>query len=124
MSQGQPAGSPAEGTGREHRRREVPGLFAGLVLILLGVLLLFQTQGWFTWNDWWKYLLLGLGVIFIIDALVRLARPSPRPRWGGRLVVGLVLLLVGLIFVAGFGQWWPLILVVIGVGVIVKRAAK
>ncbi|MEW6142595.1 MAG: hypothetical protein AB1597_05475 [Chloroflexota bacterium] len=124
MSQGQPAGGPAEGTRRERRRREVPGLFAGLVLILLGVLLLFQTQGWFTWNDWWKYLLLGLGVIFVVDALVRLSQPVPRPRWGGRLVVGLVLLLVGLIFVAGFGQWWPLILVIIGVGVIVRRAVR
>lgn len=124
MSQREPAGSPVEGAGHELRRRGMPGLFAGLVLILLGVLLLFQTQGWFISNDWWVFLLLGLGGVFIIDALVRLAQPPPKPRWGGRLVVGLTLLLVGLIFVAGFGQWWPLILVVIGVGVIVKRVVR
>jgi hypothetical protein len=124
MSREQSSGSPAEGVRREYRRRRVPGLFAGLVLILLGALSLFQTQGWFTWDDWWKYLLLGLGVIFIIDALVRLAQPAPGLRWGGRLVVGLTLLLVGLIFTAGFGQWWPLILVIVGVAVIVRRVVK
>ncbi len=124
MSQWQPVGSPVEVNKHEYRRRRLPGLFAGLVLILLGVLLLFQTQGWFTWDDWWKYLLLGLGVIFIIDAMVRLAQPAPGPRWGGRLVVGLTLLLVGLISAAGFGQWWPLILVIVGVAVIVRRVVK
>jgi hypothetical protein len=97
------------------------GVFWGLILIFLGALFLSINQGWLSDRRWWEWLLIGIGTIFVIYALVRAVRPAPRPRWQGRLVIGVVLLCIGAVFMAGFGQWLPLVLVIAGVGVIAFR---
>lgn len=94
------------------------GVFWGLVLILLGIVLFISFQGWITWGEWWQYFLIGLGLIFLIESLVRYTnREYRRPRFG-RVIAGLVLIFVGLAFLLGFGKWWPLILIVVGLAVL------
>ncbi len=102
---------------RREMRREYPyhGLFWGLLLILLGVLFFASQQGWIFGDEWWQYFLIGLGSIFIIDALVRYVSPAYRHGIFGKFVAGTVLIVVGVAFVLGFSQWWPLALIAAGV---------
>jgi hypothetical protein len=102
----------------EMRRRDTfRGLFPGLVLILLGVLLFAATRDWITWDIWWKYFLIGLGVVFLIDAGVHYLNPDSRHMVSGKIIPGVILIFVGIAFLYGFDEWWPLVL--IGAGVVI-----
>jgi hypothetical protein len=93
------------------------GLFPGLVLIVLGVLLFAATRDWISWDIWWKYFLIGLGVVFLIDAGVHYLIPDYRHVVSGKVIPGVILIFVGIAFIYGFDQWWPLVL--IGAGVVI-----
>jgi hypothetical protein len=111
-------------TGRRYWNRHVryggllTALFWGLLLILVGALLFANNLGWLS-GEWWQYFLIGLGGIFIIDAAVRFVTKTFR--WGayGRLVAGIILVLVGLAFLYGLSKWWPLLLVAVGVVILI-----
>jgi len=107
---------------QEWRRERGSRVMPGLILILLGALFLVFTMGWISWIEWWKYLLVGLGVIFLIDSAVRYAQKARGVF--GRLVTGIVLMSIGVAFITGIGNWWPIILVVVGVIVIVSRLVR
>jgi Ca2+/Na+ antiporter len=89
----------------------------GLIVIAVGVLFLFASQGKIEWHDWWAYLLLTLGGIFIFEVLVRSVVPAYRRPVFGKLIAGLVLIAIGASNIYGLGEWWPLI--IIGVGVVI-----
>jgi hypothetical protein len=91
------------------------GLFPGLVLVMLGVLLFFATRGTISWGVWWQYFLIGLGVIFLLDGLVHYLFGH---HGAGRFIPGVILVLVGTAFVIGFSEWWPLVLVGVGVAIL------
>lgn len=118
MTQQQTGSEPRQEWRRERGSRVMPGL----ILILLGALFLVFTMGWISWVEWWKYLLVGLGVIFLIDSSVRYAQGGRGVF--GRLVAGIVLVSIGVAFVIGIGNWWPIILIVVGVIVIVARLVR
>jgi hypothetical protein len=98
----------------------VRGLFWGLILILLGVLLFSVQQNWLSWNNWWQLFLVGLGIIFLVDALVRYLNPSTRLGIFGRVITGLILVIVGSAFYFSMEAWWPLILIAIGAAILVR----
>lgn len=107
---------------RRHWRHErrASGIFWGMVLILLGIVFFLSAQGWLPWGDWWQYFLIGLGLIFLAESLMRYSgNTSMRPRFG-RVIAGLVLILIGLVFLMGIGNWWPLILIVVGLAIMVN----
>jgi PAS domain S-box-containing protein len=93
-------------------------LFWGLMLILWSILIFALQRDWITAANLWKAFLIGLGGIFIIQALVGYSNPADRPRLIGRLIPGIILVFVGLGFLFGVNAWWPVILVVAGVSVI------
>ena len=103
--------------GRRQHERMSP-IFPGLILILLGVLLFMANQGILSWGDWWKYFLIGLGGIFLIDAAIRSGSGNFRGLVIGRIVSGFVLIAIGVFFLFGFSTWWPLILIVAGIAII------
>jgi hypothetical protein len=90
------------------------GLFWGLGLVLLGVLFLLDQQGVLTGGQWWQWFLVGLGGIFIIDAIVRYRIQFLWGAWG-KFITGAILVLVGVLFLAGVSHWWPIILLAAGV---------
>jgi hypothetical protein len=101
---------------REKRGRDpLRGLFWGLILILVGVLFFIDRQQGIGWEILWMYLLIGLGAIFIIDGLVHLSISGFRDSQLGRFIPGVVLLFIGLAFLFNFSQWWPIILIAVGV---------
>jgi hypothetical protein len=96
------------------------GLFWGLMLILLGGLFFSAMQNWLSWDNWWQLFLIGLGIIFLVDALVRYLNPSTRFGIFGRVIPGLILVVVGSAFYFSMETWWPLILIVIGAAILIR----
>ncbi len=102
-----------------HRRHDgASGVFVGLILILLGVLFFLDNQGVVPSGRWWQFFLTGLGGIFLIEALVRWLQKDPAEAIKGRVIAGVVLAGIGVAFIIGASNWWPLILIVVGVVVI------
>jgi PAS domain S-box-containing protein len=105
---------------RQRKPRPAGGfrIFWGLMLILWAVLIFLLEQKWLRGGDLWKAFLVGLGVIFIIRAIVSLFDPEARSYSVGRLVPGIILTSVGMGFLFNFNAWWPLILIIAGVSVL------
>jgi hypothetical protein len=92
-------------------------LIGGLVLIWLGATVYFQEVGYLGSNLWPGYFVLGLGVILLADAFVRVAQGFRG--YIGLAIGGAVLVFVGLTVIeSNWQNFWPLILVVLGVAVI------
>ncbi len=115
-----------EGMGRqmENRRwqleRQSDGIGWGLFFILAGSLFFAQNKGWLN-GEGWSYFAIGLGAILVLGFLVRYFSDENN-RWGalGRLIVGLSLVYIGTASIYGFGEWWPLVLIPIGIVCLVK----
>ncbi|HUU37777.1 MAG TPA: hypothetical protein VMW46_06180 [Candidatus Desulfaltia sp.] len=101
-----------------------PKITGGLILILLGVLFLLTEMDRISWADWWAYFLVGLGGIFLIEALLRASSAEGRRGLGGRLIAGLILVIIGSAHLIGFMEWWPLILIAVGVVVLLSAFLK
>jgi hypothetical protein len=99
----------------------VNGIGWGLFFILIGVMVFADNQGWLHGGEGWLYFAIGLGAIFILGFLVR-CLGNPRNIWSyfGGLVAGLSLVYVGSAFLYGFGAWWPVVFILIGIGYLVK----
>ena len=109
-----------EGTEEKWRRDPISGVVTGLIVLALGVLLTLAARDVISWDDWWKYFLIGIGVVFLIEVLIRRLKPAYRRPVFGRFVAGLVLICVGAAFVGGFGNWWPLIIVAVAVAILLR----
>lgn len=104
----------------EPKHSPFPRITGALILILLGVLFLLAEMDRISWADWWAYFLVGLGGIFLLEALIRGFSVSERKVIGGRLVAGFVLIIVGGAHLIGFMEWWPLILIAVGAGLLIS----
>jgi hypothetical protein len=107
-----------------HKKDSLSGIIGGLIIILLGVLFLLRNMGYLWWHNWWAYFLLGLGVILIIDAVIRSLVPQYRRPIIGRLIGGIVLIFIGAGNIYGIVDWWPLILVGVGIAIIIGAVLK
>src|SRR4030065_1449269 len=94
-----------------------PKITGGLILILLGVLFLMSEMGRVSWTDWWAYFLVGLGAIFLLEGLIRAFAAEGRRGAGGRLVAGLILVVIGGSHLIGFEEWGALGLLGVAGGV-------
>jgi CDP-diglyceride synthetase len=92
----------------------------GLILILLGILFLLATMDVLSWGIWWAYFLCGLGVIFILEAVLRSGSPEFRQHITGRLIAGVILMFIGGSFIFGVTNWWPFILIGVGVALVIS----
>jgi hypothetical protein len=92
----------------------------GLFFILIGGLFFADNKGWLHGNGW-LYFLIGLGCIFVIGFLVRYF-VGHDSLWKslGSLVAGIALIYIGVAFLNGFGDWWPLVFIPIGIGYLVR----
>ena len=113
-------GHDEKGGGIEEKWRRDPfsALFAGLIVILAGILWFLSAQDVIGSGEWWAYFLIGLGGIFIIERLVRYANPAYRRPMFGRMLLGVILICVGASNIYGIREWWPLIVVAIGLAVV------
>jgi hypothetical protein len=105
--------------------KTISGIGWGLVLILIGTLVFADNKGWLQDGAGWLYFIIGLGGIFILGFLARFWL-NQFNRWSsfGGLVLGVCLVYIGTAFLYGFGDWWPLVLIPVGVGILVKALWK
>ena len=119
-----------EGVSEKWARDPISGVFTGLILIVLGLCLfgaLEERIPWIGWDNFWAYFLAGLGIAFIIEALLRYAIPAYRRPVFGRVIAGVILILIGAGNIIGFEIWWPFILIGIGLALVlygIVRAIK
>ena len=100
-----------------------------IILILLGVLFLLHTAGFFEFgfDRFWPVLLIGLGAWLLARNLGYLGAPCAGRR-GARLMGPAMLLTIGTLFLLermngpGFHRTWPLILLVAGAVKLVERS--
>ncbi len=97
------------------------GIGWGILFILVGLLIFADNKGWTPGGVGWLYFAIGLGGIYIVGFLVRYFG-NPNHRWGGfgGLAVGVALVYIGIAFLYGFGDWWPLVLIPVGIGILVN----
>jgi len=103
---------------KKDQKPPIPNLFWGLMFILWAVIIYLYSQHHITVGDIWEVFITGLGGIFIIEAISYLFSASYRTHTIGRLVPGIILSFVGLGFLLGFSNWWPIALIVAGVAII------
>lgn len=104
---------PAE---EKHKHDPLSGIKGGLILILLGILFLLVTLDYISWGEWLNFFLVGLGAIMILEAMLGITSPAYRHHTTGKMIGGIVLIIIGASRFFGLETWWPLIL--IGVGVV------
>ena len=106
----------------ENRKQEstLSGIGWGLFFILIGGLFFADNKGWLHGNGW-LYFIIGLGCICVIGFLARYF-VGHNSLWKsiGSLFAGLALIYIGIAFLNGFGDWWPLALIPIGIIYVVK----
>jgi hypothetical protein len=109
-----------EPKGRRRSRRQGGGVWGGVVLILLGIIFLFQQIGSFTFHNWWAVFIL-IPVLSSIGAAWRVYQSTGRfthPGVLGPLYGAGYPLMVALIFLfdLNWGIWWPLFVLWAGLG--------
>lgn len=116
-----------EEKGEKYRRDPFSAILVGLIIIWIGALWFLRAKELLVSGEWWQWFLVGLGGIFILDRLIRYASPVYRRPMFGRILFGLILIAIGVSFIYGIETWWPLIVVMVGIAVIVyaiHRARK
>ena len=104
---------------RRHHHSVTSGYVGGVFFILLGILLFLATQDILAWDKWWQYLIIGVGVILLVESLILYQRESALEFRIGRLIAAIILIGVGIAFLLGNVVWWPLVIIVVGVAVII-----
>jgi hypothetical protein len=96
------------------------------MLIWAGLALLLANLGILSWRmgddpiEPWSVVLIGAGLILLIEVLIRLVMPAYRRAVGGTLFFAALLLAFGLEDIVGWNVMWPLILIALGVFVLLR----
>ncbi len=107
----------------------------GLILVWAGLVFLADNMGWLGSLSFgrlfpgasvlsagaWSLIFAGAGVIVLIGVFVRLLVPAYREPIGGSLILAAVLIGIGLGDIFGWNVIWPLVLIVIGLGVLSRN---
>jgi hypothetical protein len=96
----------------------------GLEIVLLGVILFLWAQDVLTAKETLAYYLLGLGGLFFLDTVSRYARLGTRTFMLCRITVSLVVLSAGGAILGGIGSWWPLIIILVGAGMLINALLR
>lgn len=107
-----------EGWGRD----PVSGVLWALFLIAVGLILLSESQGFITWEQFggvWNLIFLAAGLVLLIEVVIRLIVPAYRRPLLGTLIGGIVLTAIGLGGMIGFNLTLPVILIGIGLAILI-----
>jgi len=107
---------------RDVRRRRIwsYGMIVGLELVLIGVILFLWSRDVLSAKETLAYFLLGMGAISLFDVVARYLQLAPRRFMWCRLMFALLLLSAGGAVLGGIGSWWPLIVILVGVGLLLN----
>ncbi len=106
------------------RRDPISAAVWAAILIWAGLVFLVFNLGFFARFERlqaWDIILIGAGLILLVEAAFRWLFPSYRRRVGGTVILGLILIGIGLGNLVSWAVIGPLILIIIG-GMILVRA--
>jgi hypothetical protein len=98
-------------------------IWAGLVLLAANLGLfsnLFGRVFGITGVDTWSVILIGAGIIVLLEIVVRLIVPDYRRPVTGSLILAIILIGLGLGNLTNWGVVWPLIIIVIGLSILLR----
>ena len=75
-------------------------------------------------NYLWSYFLMGLGVILVIEVIIRTTVPQYHRPVKGKLIGGIVLIYLSAGNIFGINEIWPLILIGGGIFIVIKYARR
>ncbi len=112
-----------EGLGEKWRRDPIDAAGWAFFLIWIGVVLIAEQLGYlarFEMVETWAIIIMGAGVLVLLQVLIRLAIPAYRKPVLGSAIFGLVLLAVGLndIIEVRWELFGALMLIIVGVAVL------
>jgi hypothetical protein len=107
---------------KEVKRRRVwsYSVVLGLQLLLIGVVLFLWARDVLTVRETLAYFLFGMGAISLFDVVARYLQLAPHRFMWCRLMFAFLMLSTGGAILGGFGAWWPLIVILVGVGILVN----
>lgn len=108
---------PHNGKRKYTDRDQIRGLVFGTIIILLGVLLILDQQG-YLFESVWAYFLFGVGIIFLIEVVLRSFLPQYYRPIGGKIFWAIVFMLIGGGQLYDLEFWWPAILIVAGASLV------
>jgi hypothetical protein len=119
------AGRYERGRFRDAIRRDnrLRGFFGGLVLLLAGIYGLLTFNGELSDTATQVYWLVGMGAVFLIDELARWLKMRA-PVGSIRLFVGAGFVTIGALVAYGVDEWWPVIVIGMGVVFIVRSLLR
>jgi hypothetical protein len=106
---------------KEQQRDPLSSVLWALFLITAGVILLAESQGWVTWDQFgglWNLFFVGIGLLLLLEAALRLLLPAYRRPILGQVIGGVILLAIGLGGITGFQLTGPVILIGIGLAIL------
>ena len=113
-----------EGWEEKWRLEPVDAASWAAIFIWAGLVLLAENMGfWANLSprlEAWSIGFIGAGVIVLLGVLVRLLVPAYRRPVTGSLIFGVILLAIGLGDLIGADVVWPLVLIAIGAGILLR----
>ncbi|MBU7015726.1 MAG: hypothetical protein HXS52_03690 [Theionarchaea archaeon] len=99
------------------------GVFFGLILLTVGVVYILRSQLPHP-ELWWAWVLLGIGIVSLLDAGVRYSRPEWRRPVFGKVMLGVILITIGGSIVYDLEFSWALFLIAIGAVMLIYYLGK
>ncbi len=96
-----------------HSRDSLSGLITGSLFILAGAFIFAENQGMF-YDSWFWWFLLSAGIVFIIEAIIRIRIPRFNKPVYGIIIKGSIISALGASQLYNIEDWWPVILIITG----------
>jgi len=95
------------------------GIITGIIFILAGSLIYADNQG-YLFMGWFWWLIFSMGLVFLAEAVIRATVVQYKKSFHTCLIWGGILTALGSLVLFDIGNWWPLILVFIGIVLILS----
>jgi hypothetical protein len=93
------------------------GVFFGVFLIVIAGIYIFRDR--LPGEEWWYWIVVGIGCVFLVEALIRTTMTEYRRPVFGRIVLGIVLITIGAGLVYGIEDLFPYVIIIAGVLILV-----
>ena len=99
------------------------GVFFGLILITAGAI--YIGKEYLPDPDlWWAWIIVGIGMISFLDAVVRYTKPEWKRPIFGKILLGIVLIVIGTGAIYQAEISWPLLVIAIGAAMLVYYISR
>ena len=95
------------------------GIITGIIFILAGSFIYADNQG-YLFMGWFWWLIFSMGLVFLVESIIRATVVKYRKSFHASVIWGAILTAVGGFQLFDIDNWWPLILVFVGIIIILS----